>query len=76
MPALEGVIAIAPSSIAAAAVAGRKRKTTCCLPRPSDGMRQQISRPGEVTSDGIEHVSRRPRNPKKAVESLRRCNPL
>ena len=28
-------------------------------------MRQQISRPGYVTSDGIEHVSRRPRNPKK-----------
>ena len=27
-------------------------------------MRQQISRPGYVTSDGIEHVSRRPRNPK------------
>jgi hypothetical protein len=28
-------------------------------------MRQQISRLGYVTSDGIEHVSRRPRNPKK-----------
>jgi hypothetical protein len=39
-------------------------------------MRQQISRPGYVTSDGIEHVSRRPRNPKKAVESLRNCTKL
>jgi hypothetical protein len=34
-------------------------------------MRQQISRLGEVISAGIEHVSRRPRNPKKAVESPR-----
>jgi hypothetical protein len=28
-------------------------------------MRQQISRLGYVTSDGIEHVSHCPRNPKK-----------
>jgi hypothetical protein len=28
-------------------------------------MRQQISRLGEVISAGIEHVSRRTRNPKK-----------